>query len=791
MFRNYIKIAWRSIKKYKAYSIINIAGLALGIASCLVIFLVVKNELGYDNFHTKAKRIYRVTLNEIDFNPCVSMAVAPAMRTDFPELEKVTQVWYRESAEVKIGQTRYSEKGFAFVDEYFTGVFDYQWIAGNPKTALSGPNAVVLTESIARKYFGEKDPMGRVINLDNELDLKVTGLIKDIPGNTHLPFHFLASFETVKKDMEGPMSNFYWIKSGAFTYIVTPENYSIAQLQQKIPAFLEKNWGKNIAKGARLPLQPLRDIHFDKRYLNNTISPTTSRETYWALAAVAIFILVIACINFINLATAQAIQRAKEVGVRKVLGSTRPQLIRQFLGETTLLVLAALVLALIITRIFLPQATKWLDIKIDASQLTELPIIGMLAAITITVILLAGLYPAFIQSAFRPAESLKSKMNISFKRLTLRKSLVVVQFAISQILIAGTLIVAFQMNFFQNQGLGFNKEAVISFDLPDAGKREVLRQQLTATPGIKEINFSSGAPVYNRSFTSFSSPELGMTKGDVTELKFIDEKYTDMFELKMLAGSKIQKTNKTENDSLYDVVVNETMIHKLGIQNPQDAIGKHVILNGEWYSTIIGVVQDFQSESKHKKIRACALLYREDEFGTVSARLESKAMSSTIDRIDKTWSALFPDRLFEYEFLDDRIASFYKQEQKTYTAFRLFSVIAILIGCLGLYGLVSFAAAQKTKEVGVRKVLGASLINIVSLFGKEFIILIVIAFIIAAPVAYYVMHNWLENFAYQINIGAEIFLIAIGTSFLIAALTIAYQAIKAALVNPVKSLRTE
>ena len=791
MLKSYFKIAWRSINRYKAYSIINISGLALGIASCLIIFLVVRNELGYDNFHKKAGRIYRVTLNAIDFNPSVSMAVAPAMRTDFPELEKISQMWYRESGTVKTGQTRYSEKGVAFADENFTGIFDYQWVAGDSRTALSEPNTVVLTESIARKYFGENEAMGQVINLDNQFNLKVTGLIKDLPGNTHLPFLFLVSFETVKKDMEGPMSNFYWIMSGAFTYIVIPENYSIQQLEKRIPAFIEKNWGKNIAKEAKLPLQPLKDIHFDQRYLNNTINPTTSRETYWALAVVAVFIIIIVCINFINLATAQAIRRAKEVGVRKVLGSSRSQLIWQFLGETTLLVSVALLLALMATAVFLPQVVKWLNIKIDVRQLTELPVMGLLAAITILVIILAGLYPAFIQSAFRPADSLKSKMNISFRGLSLRKSLVVVQFAISQILIAGTLVVAYQMNFFQNRDLGFNKETVISFDIPDQGKQEVLRQQLASDPGVKDINFSSGAPVYNNSFTSFTSTELGVTKDDVTELKFIDEKYTDMFELKTLAGEKIGKTDKNENDTVYDVVVNETMIHKLGIQDPHGAIGKHIILNGNWHSTIIGVVKDFQSESKHKKRRPCVLIYRPDAFYMASVRIQSAGMNRTIASIDKVWTTLFPDNLFQYEFLDDHIASFYKQELKMYTAFKLFSFIAILIGCLGLYGLVAFAAAQRTREVGIRKVVGASLLNIVSLFAKEFILLIVVAFIIAAPIAYYIMRNWLENFAYQIDIGGGIFLITIGASFTIAAFTIAYQAIKAAIANPVNSLRTE
>ncbi|HLL44723.1 MAG TPA: FtsX-like permease family protein, partial [Segetibacter sp.] len=413
----------------------------------------------------------------------------------------------------------------------------------------------------------------------------------------------------------------------------------------------------------------------------------------------------------------------------------------------------------------------------------------LMTALTIVVIVLAGLYPAFVQSAFTPIESMKSTKGMSLGKLTLRKSLVVVQFAISQILIVCTLVVANQMDYFQNQDLGFNKEAVISFSVPDGEKREVLRQQLLANPAVKAISFSSGAPVYNNNFTSLSSAENGLTKDDVTEVKFIDEQYIDMFQLKMLAGDKISKAN--EKDTTPDVVVNETLIHKLGILDPKQALDKQITLNGDQHATIRGVVQDFQSETKHKKRRACVLVYNPDDFYAASVKIQPGEMRQTISNIDKAWSELFPDNLFEYEFLDDHIASLYRQEQKEYTAFKLFSCIAIIIGCLGLYGLVAFAAAQRTKEVGIRKVLGASLQDIVLLFSKEFVLLIAIAFIIAAPLAYYTMHKWLENFAYHINVHAGIFITAIMTSLIIAACTIAYQAVKAAVANPVKSLRTE
>jgi ABC-type antimicrobial peptide transport system permease subunit len=629
--------------------------------------------------------------------------------------------------------------------------------------------------------------MGQIINLDNRFNLKVSGIIKDVPGNTILPFLFLVSFETVKEDVKGMMHEFYAI-AGGNTFILVPRNFNIESIHRRIPAFIAANWGKDLAKEARLPLQPLKEIHFDQRYLNSDVTPTTSKETYWALSAVAVLIIIIACINFVNLATAQAIKRAKEIGVRKVLGSDRSQLIVQFLGETTLMVITALVLAMLGTLFFLPVAAEWLDIKISATQLIQPSAIGLLLLITVVMILLAGLYPAFVQSAFNPVRSLKSQSALSSGGFTLRKTLVIVQFTISQIMIIGTLVVGYQIDFFKNRDLGFDKDAVISFYLPDQSKAEVLKQQLLINPGVKDLSFASGAPAYSNQFTAFNCPESGITKDDVAEIKFIDEHYTDMFKLKMLAGDKIVRKN--ENDTTYHAVVNETLMQKLNILSPQQAIGKHFVING-WRTTVTGVVQDFQSESKHKKRRSCALFYDAKRFYAACIKLQPSNMQRTIKSIEKTCSAMFPDDLFQYEFLDDHIANWYRQEQKEYTAFQLFSGIAILIGCLGLYGLVAFAAAQRIKEVGVRKVLGASLADIVLLFSKEFVLLIAIAFLIAAPVAYYTMHNWLQHFAYQVDINAGIFVIAIIASFFIAGCTIAYQAIKAAMSNPVKSLRTE
>ncbi|MDN5287259.1 MAG: FtsX-like permease family protein [Mucilaginibacter sp.] len=571
MLKSYVVIAFRNIRRNLSYSFLNIFGLTLGIAACLVIFLIVRNELGYDSFNSKANRTYRVTLHALDYNANVSLAIIPAMRVDFPELEATTQVFYRHDALVKVGDNRYTEKNYAFADEQLHKVFDYQWLAGDANTALQQPNSIVLTETTAKKYFGKSNAMGQVVNLDNRLSLKVTGIIKDLPGNTSMPLDFMVALASIQKNLEGGMHAFWAIAGASYAYIVIPPNYSIHQLEKKMPGFIKKNWGNDIAKSAILPLQPLKDIHFDQRYINNIITPI-SKDTYWALIGVALLIIITACINFINLATAQAIRRAKEVGVRKVLGASRSQLIRQFMGETTVLVIVSVILGVALCAIFLAQADKWMSINIDSNQLLQPIVISWIAAITLLVILLAGLYPSFIQSAFQPVDSLKNKAGVSSRGLTLRKGLVIAQFAISQILIIGTLIVAHQMDFFRNQDLGFNKEAVISVGIPDQAKREVFKQQLENNPGVKDLSFSSGVPSYNNNFTSFSSPALGLTKDDVTEMKLVDEKYIDMFQLKMLAGQKIWKKNAT--DTLHSIVINETMMQKLGIQDPEKVINK-------------------------------------------------------------------------------------------------------------------------------------------------------------------------------------------------------------------------
>ena len=782
MIKTYFKIGFRALLRNKSYAFINVAGLALGLAACIVIFLVVQNELSYDRFHKKADRTYRVTVHGLDYNPSVSFAIAPAFRNDFPEAEQVSQYYYQQQGLLKVGQERYNEEGYAFADQYFTKIFDFKWLAGNPETALKEPNTIVLTENIAKKYFGKTDVLGEVIKLDSK-DLRVTGVIENLPSNTHLAFNFLVSWETIRKEAE--TSNF-WSISGGYLYVALPARLSAETASKRLPSFIKKNWGPDIAKNTELILQPLTDIHFDLKYLTQ-ISMPRSKQTIYGLAGIALFIILTACINFVNLATAQSLQRAKEVGIRKTLGAYRKQLIAQVMGETTLLVAFAVVLALLAVGLFLPFTASLFNIRLETAKLFEPEVIGAILAITISTILIAGLYPALIQSGFQPVKALKSGVsNHSTGSSYFRKGLVVVQFAITQVLIVGTIVVGSQMDYFLNQDMGFDKDAVIT--LPAGEKKDVLKQKLLDNKGIEAVSFASGGPVYNSNFAPFSSPESGMTETDVTELKFVDENYFPMYKLQLLAGESISKLVK--KDSVHRVIVNETLIKRLGIQDAEKAIGKRILIANDPV-IIKGVVHDFQSESKHDKIRACILIYHPNFFWQASIKLRRETMRETIASINKDWSELNPESLFSYEFVDDHIAKLYVQEGKMYNAFKMFSAIAILIGCMGLYGLVSLMAVQKTKEIGIRKVLGASVPGIVVLFFNQFIWLIAVAFVIAAPLAWFAMDKWLQEFAYHISVGPGIFMISILVTFMIAGLTISYQSIRAALLDPVKSLKAE
>ncbi|WP_166670802.1 ABC transporter permease [Olivibacter sp. XZL3] len=783
MFTHYFRIALRAMARYKSYAAINIFGLALGLASCILILLIVRNELSYDQYHRHSHRTYRITSFGLDYNPSVSFAVAPALRNDFPELEHVSQYYYWRESMIEINRERHILKDVGAADNEFAKIFDLTWLAGDPNSALEAPNTLVLTETTAKQYFGDQNPIGQTIRMDNNWELKVTGVIKDLPSNTHLTFKSLVSWATFHDETRN-----FWSIQGGYLYVTLPETLSAGNIERRLPAFVNKNWGDDIKTGGegKLLLQPLTDIHYDQRYLNQTSMPRSKKSIY-GLAAVGIFILVIACINFVNMATAFAVKRSKDVGIRKIIGAKPMQIIKGALSEIFIQVIIALTLALGSLLLFIPYTERFFGTRISATQLLQPDVVIGLLVISIFAVLIAGLYPALIQSRFNQLHMLKSSFSTAVKgTTTLKRGLIGVQFLVTQLLIISTFIVAKQMDFFLNKDIGFDKESIITFDI---GKNpEGLRQLLSRQPGVKDFSFASVAPAYNINYMPFSAPHLGMNEVDVTEVKVVDENYLPMFNLKMLAGLPIAKS--ATQDSVPKIVVNETFIARLGIDHPENAVGEQVTV-GERRATIQGVVADFQSESKHKKIRACYLYYNPESFYQASVKLQPNNIKQTIAAIDKEWSALNPESLFNYEFIDNKIARLYQQEQTLYNTFKVFTFIAILISCVGLLGLVSLMAVQRVKEIGVRKVLGASVKNIVILFLKDFVALIVIAFVVAVPIAWYAMHSWLQEFAYQINITPVHFIVGLLATLLVAGTTVFIRSFIAATGNPIKAIKEE
>lgn len=780
MLKNYFKIACRTLLQSKSYTVINVTGLALGIMSAMVIFLIVKNELSYEQFNKKADRTYRVTLHSVEYNSSVSFALAPAFRTDITEAEHVSQYFLQEDALIKVDDNLHQVDHYAYADDQFMKIFDFEWIQGDPLTGLNEPGAIVLTESLAKKFFGTTDVLGKVLRFDNRSDLHVTGVMKDLPSNTHFVFSFLVSWKTIEKDVQNRP---FWAIEGGYVYITLPDAINAGRVAEQFDPFLKKNWGEDIAKGTDLVLQPLREIHFDQRYLQQVSMPR-SKESVYGLAAIAIFIIITVSINFVNLATVQAIKRVKEVGIRKALGAYRKQLISQVLVEITLLVTISIIVALAGILAFAPMAASLLNVKIDHDQLFNSDFIITLLGLAASIIILAGLYPAILQSAYQPINALKNNSTKAGKMSFSGKALIIVQFSISQLLIIATIVAGTQMDFFLNQDLGFEKDAIVTFSSGE--KNDVLYQEVESLPGVEAVSRGSASPAHNFNFQPFSCPECGMNDGDVVEIKEVDENYLSMFRITLLSGERFVK--KAGKDSIYHVMVNEALIKRMGIPDVQKALGKQVMV-GKTPTIIQGVIKDFQSASKHTKIRAVMLVYRNDRDSQISVKLNATKIPETLAAIDKIWTSLNPGHLFTYEFLDERIANMYKQEQQTYNSIRIFSGIAIVIGCLGLYSLVSWMAVQRTKEIGIRKVLGASVTGIVLLFYKQFMWLLVVAFIIAAPLGWYVMNQWLAEFAYHIDISPAIFTVSILTTVVVATLTIGYQTIKAARTNPASSLR--
>jgi len=798
MLRNYFKTAWQNLRSHRAYVAINTLGLAVGIAACLLIFLLIQYETSFDNFHKNKERIYRLgsaikTRDGINYSKASAFPVAEALRTDYPQLEHVARIYGRNNQQITLlnnsnaAEIKFKENVF-FAEPEFFGIFNFPFLAGDSKTALSELNTAVLTQETAEKYFGDwHTAVGKFIKYENNKVCKVTGVLKNIPANTDFPLQVVLSFKT----SDGEDGSTDWVsQDGSLnSFVVLPKNMSASQFNNDLKTFVKKHTPAEYANQGYI-LQPLSDIHYDSRF-GTYRGSTFSKELITALGLIGLFLLIIACINFINLATAQAVNRSKEVGIRKVLGSSKKQLIIQFLSETFLITLASVGIAIVFAFIALPLLNNLFDILLEIQLSFRL--ITFLFSIVIIVTFLSGFYPAIVLSGFNPITVLKSKFTSKTTGgFSMRRVLVVFQFAVAQTLIIGTLIAVSQMNYFQNASTGFDKEAIVMVPLPNDSARlfkaDALKIQLLQQAGIKNVSISTFSPMDNAGWGGdFKFDNAVKKSGFNPNFKWADADYFKTYNIQFVAGRPYYPA-----DSVNGFVVNEMMVKKLGIKNPDDILGKKIdIFDGAIVAPVVGVVKDFNGSPLKKGMKPLMLGSWKTVYRLINIKIQPQQAKQTLAAIEKLWNHTYPDFVYEYQFLDDKMASFYKQENQLSQLYKIFAGIAIFISCLGLYGFVSFMAEQRTKEVGIRKVLGASVTSIVYLFSKEFTILIGIAFLIATPIAYFFMHQWLQNYAYRTNIGFGIFLLTILISEIIAWLTVGYQTIKAAVANPVTSLRSE
>ncbi|WP_420148175.1 ABC transporter permease [Spirosoma sp.] len=816
MLTNYINTAIRALKRNWSYSIINVLGLTLGLACCLLLFVAIRYELSFDRHNANAERIYRmlgVDKTSPDSKPStgITFPALAALRNDFPELKRqLTLVSRVRSAVVATGGKGTTEKKrfqepdgvITFAEPEYFNLFDYVWQKGSPQTALVNPNTVVLTDRMARKYFGDANPMGKSIRVDNQMDFVVTGVVQAPPATSSLPFGvFLTHASVVAFGNTSPVDDWGSSYGGAQIYMMLPPATSgsekpAAQMERRLDDFVKKYHTPETAKTLRYVLQPLTDIHFATN-TSNFAQRSISIEMIWAMVLIGLFILGTACINFINLSTAQAIRRAREVGVRKVLGSTRSQLLRQFLGETGFLTALAVALAVLVAQSSLPYVGDLLNIIPDSVTLFSPVTLGFLFLLGLLTTLLAGFYPALVLSGYQPIVALKAKIQASQtgRYLTLRRGLIVGQFAISQLLIIGTIIAYNQMEHFRSVDLGFNRDAILTVKLPgnEPGQLENLRAKLRDVPGIQAISFSMSTPSSTLNWTTgfrFGSDEKAYDFGVL--MRPADTSYARTYGLKLLAGRMYQPA-----DTMRELVINETFMKRLGFQKPEKIIGKMMKIAGsDDEKSIVGVVKDFNQFSLRDHVEPSVLTTIRSNYHMMGLKLSTqqggtKQIGQLIKQVENTWTETFPEFVFGYEFMDETLANFYKSEERSYALFRLLAAIALFIGCLGLYGVVAFMAETRTKEVGVRKVLGASTAHIFGLFSMDFVKLVLVALVLSSPVAWYVMNQWLQKFAYKIDIEWWMFALAGFLAMSIALLTVSFQSIKAALMNPVKSLRSE
>jgi ABC-type antimicrobial peptide transport system permease subunit len=820
MFRNYIKIAWRNLLRNRVYAAINVIGLALGISACLVIFLSVHFELGYDTFHPGKENIYRVVAElgsmERGFHklPTVPDGAPDALAGQFSGIETLAGIHPIRTKTAVTGENGVIKKFEApgrgegkpeiviTYPEYFK-VFSYTWLAGKAATAFQEPSTVVLTASKAAKYFGQLSPdqyIGKTVTYDDSIPLTVSGIVKDLPQNSDLIFSDFISYATAKNTPLKNMLSFdqWGMFGGTEVFVKLNAGTDTAQINRQLAAFGEAHIQTGPGGSKVLRLQPLSDIHFNTDYKDD-YTRQVHLPTLYGLMGIAAFILIIAAINFINLATAQSVARSKEVGIRKVLGSNRRSLVLYFLTETFILTSIAVIFSLFAVKPLLTFFSGFMPDGVSL-HLFSWPTLLFLLLMTVFTTLIAGLYPAKVLSSFQPALSLKGGTSQrGSQRGYLRVGLVVFQFTVSLIFIIGSLVMNNQMRYMLNKDLGFKKDEIITIGTSNSYPKTqpgVLAQKISALPQVAMVSLSEGTPVAQGHWGTVLKA-IGSKIADVDcQLEIIDDKFVPLYQLKLLAGR-----NLYASDTIREVLINETCARALGFEHPEDAIGKLVKsgISDRPYDKIVpiaGVLADFHVLSLHDPIKPTFLVASTDISRSLNIKLSLAGttpdqLKQTLSGIEKAFASVYPNEKFDYRFFDDTISKFYEKERQMEGLMNTAMIIAIIISCLGLFGLAAFTARQRTKEIGIRKVMGASVSNIAALLSKDFLRYVFIAAVLASPIAWYGMHKWLQGFAYSAPIAWWIFVLAGMMAMLIALVTVSFQSIKAALMNPVESLKAE
>lgn len=800
MFKNYLKIAFRNVKKHKAYAFINIAGLAIGMACCILIISFIATELSYDRYHKKTDRIYRLGLdadlggNQI-LMPISTAPAAPTLVQNYPEILDAVRFQRMGKVSVKDRDLEFFEENVYLADNSIFNIFTFPMILGDPQSALKTAYSMVMTEDTAYKYFGDEDPVGKILKVGNQFDYTVTGVMENVPKNSHFTFDILCSFESLYAQRGEAMEE--WLSFNLYTYVLIQENINIKELENKFPVLIDKHMGTELkAIGGKIEffLQPLTQIHLHS-HMENEMSANSDIAYIYIFSAIALFILIIACINFMNLATARSALRAKEVGIRKVIGAERKELIRQFLGESLIYSLFSMIVAIGLAHLVLPlfSSLSGRELSIDYFGMPWLipGLIGMILFVGLA----AGSYPALFLSSFQPVKVLKGSLKAGAANARFRSILVVGQFVISIGLIISTGVILNQLHFMKNKNLGFEKGNVVVVRTSAGPARESIdsiKQEFKKIPGVLSAGLTSQLPGREASISPYVPEGFSATEAQLMKNFDIDHDFIPTMGIELIAGRNFSSEFGT--DASDAIIINETAARKFGWAEP---IGKKIEnFSGEDIDvrstkTVIGVIKDIHMSSLHSLIMPLYINYESDDLDNIAIRINSNDVRGIIDKLRTKWSELYPNQTFDYYFLDDSLATLYESDGRLSRIFSSFTLFAIFIACLGLFGMSSFTAEQRTKEIGIRKVLGASVSGVVVLLAKDFLKLVLFANILAWPIAYLAMKEWTKGFAYQAGIGVEMFVITGVLAAVIALLTVSFQSIKAALSHPINAIKYE